>query len=92
MGITTIPKPKTTGGFARRQHVLLDDEWLLCCLEVWCAGLTIACKVFPSYAQLRAWLLTLLSWLGLEDQGYFLGGAQAGGVLAKFFAALSRAP
>lgn len=89
LGIITIPAPKTRAAFARMQHTLLDDQWLLAALDKLCAGTSSACRIFPSYAQLRGWLLKCLAYFGLSDMGYSLGGARAGGATFHYMSSFA---
>ena len=89
LGIFTIESPKTRGSFARAQHILLDERWLLICLEIFVFTMSPTEVMFPSYSVLRTWANELLERFGLQGLGYSLGRLRTGGATFHYLRSFS---
>ena len=79
LGIFIVVDPKTRRRFAKSQHVLIDGQLLLDCLECFLIDLQPSARVFPTYLQLQKVLSLWIAALELPKGLFTLGGLRAGG-------------
>ena len=85
IGIVVIELPKTRRRAATRQHVIIEDGYLLDLLEWHCSRRRSPdARLFPSYARLKGLVAMAFTALGLPPTLFTLGGLRSGGATQHY--------